>query len=115
MIDSYKDLTDDISKYIAELRKVQPDTMSAFSQMAKSATAKGVLDTKTKELIALAIGVAVRCDGCIGFHTKTLHRLGTTRDELAETLAMSVYMGGGPSLMYAANALKAYDEFAKQN
>ncbi len=86
MADSYKELTTDISKYIAELRKEQPDTMAAFSQMAKAATVEGELDAKTKELVALAIGVAVRCDGCIGFHTKALHRLGATRGELAETL-----------------------------
>jgi len=113
MTDSYKELTTDISKYIGELRAAEPDSMAAFSQLAKSATAEGELDVKTKELIALAIGVAVRCDGCIGFHAKTLVRLGATRGELTETLGMSVYMGGGPSLMYAANALKAYDEFSE--
>ena len=67
---------------------------------------------KTKELIALAIGVAVRCDGCIGFHAKACLELGATREEVAETLAMTVYMGGGPNLMYAADALRAYDQFA---
>lgn len=59
----------------------------------------------------MAIGVSTRCDGCIGFHTKSLVRLQATREEVAETLAMAVYMGGGPSLMYAADALRAFDEF----
>ena len=53
----------------------------------------------------------MRCDGCIGFHTKALVRLGVTREQLNETLAVAVYMGGGPSLMYAAEALRAYEEF----
>ncbi len=112
MADSYSDLTKDISKNIAQLRKAQPEAMAGFSQLASAASAPGVLDAKTKELIALAIGVATRCDGCIGFHTKTLVKLGATREELTETLTMSVYMGGGPSLMCAANAIKAFDEFS---
>ena len=71
-----------------------------------------MLDEKTKELIAVAIAVATRCDGCIGFHVKALVRLGATKEELNETLNMSVYLGGGPSLMYAANALAAFEEFS---
>jgi len=85
--------------------------MAGFGAMAKAAMAPGVLSELQKELIALAIGVATRCDGCIGFHTKTLVRLGVTREQLNETLAVAVYMGGGPSLMYAADALRAYEEF----
>lgn len=60
----------------------------------------------------MAIGVAIRCDGCIGFHSKALRDLGATRNEVAEVLGMAIYMGGGPSLMYAADALRAYDQFA---
>ena len=70
-----------------------------------------MLSHKTKELIALALGVAARCDGCIGFHTKTLVKQRVTREEFLETLGMAVYMGGGPSLMYAAEALEAYEQF----
>lgn len=59
----------------------------------------------------MAIGVAARCDGCIGFHTKTLVKLGATKQELEEMLAVAVYMGGGPFLMYAANVIAAFNEF----
>ena len=79
--------------------------------MAQSATKPGALDKKTKELIALAIGVATRCDGCIGFHTEALVKLGASRSEVEETLGMAIYMGGGPALMYAADAIGAYDQF----
>lgn len=111
MAKDYKGITQDISAYAAELRKLAPGTMDGFYAMAKAASATGALDEKTKELIAMAIGVSTRCDGCIGFHAKALARLGATREEMAETLAMAVYMGGGPSLMYAADALRAYDQF----
>jgi AhpD family alkylhydroperoxidase len=64
-------------------------------------------------LIALSIGVATRCDGCIGFHTKTLVDLEVTKGEVEEALGMAIYMGGGPSVMYAADALLAYDQFSE--
>jgi len=85
--------------------------MAGFGAMAKGAMAPGVLSELHKELMALAIGIAARCDGCIGFHMKALVRLGVSREQLNETLAVAVYMGGGPSLMYAADALRAYEEF----
>ena len=112
MAKDYTALTRDISAYIGELRRAQPEPMQAFSALAKGASAEGAVDKKTKELIALAIGVTQRCDGCIGFHAKALKDLGASRDEIAEVMAMCVYMGGGPALMYAAKALDAWDEYA---
>jgi len=58
-----------------------------------------------------ALGVAAHCDGCIGFHAKALVALGANRAELEETLAVAIYMGGGPSLMYSAGALTAFEQF----
>ena len=111
---NYSELTKRISGDIRKLRKDIPDTMQAFSALAQAATRDGALDRKTKELIALALGVAARWDGCIGFHAETLVKLGATRAEVEETLGMAVYMGGGPSLMYAADAISAYEQFEKQ-
>lgn len=111
MTKEYKSIIGDIGAYSKELHKLIPETMAGFAAMAKSATATKALDEKTKEMIALALGVAAHCDGCLGYHTKALARLGATREEVAETLGMAVYMGGGPSLMYAADALRAFDQF----
>ena len=112
---SYKEITTSLSKNISELRKEIPDVAKGFSALASAATADGVLDKKTKELIALAIGVSSRCDGCIGFHIKALIELGATRKEVAEVMGMCMYMGGGPAFMYAADALAAFDEFNKKD
>ena len=109
---NYTDLTRTVSTHLAALRASQPDLMKGFNDMARAATSDGELSRKTKELIALALGVAVRCDACIGFHVQTLVKLGVTRGELEETLAMAVYMGGGPSLMSSANAMAAFAEFS---
>ena len=106
----YRQLTQGISSSMAGLRQDIPEVMKGFSALAHAATQNGALDKKTKELIALAIGVAVRCDGCIGFHMQALLKLGASKAEIEETLGMAVYMGGGPSLMYAAHAMQAYDQ-----
>lgn len=110
--DSYQQLTRDISRNLTPLRTHNPDVMQGFGALSKAAMAPGAIDEKTKELIAMAIGVANRCDGCLGFHAKALVRLDATPDEFREMLGVAVYMGGGPSLMYAANAQAAFDEFA---
>ena len=106
----YRQLTQGISSSMAGLRQDIPEVMKGFSALAHAATQNGALDKKTKELIALAIGVAVRCDGCIGFHMQALLKLGASKAEIEETLGMAVYMGGGPSRMYAAHAMQAYDQ-----
>lgn len=111
----YIQITRDISANLKSLRRGIPETMQGFSALAQAATGEGALDKKTKELIALAIGVATRCDGCIGFHSESLVRLGASRAEVEETLGMAVYMGGGPSLMYAADALAAYEQFTARS
>jgi AhpD family alkylhydroperoxidase len=108
---SYIDITKRISGDLRKLREDIPDTMRSFSALAQAAGRDGALDKKTKELIALAIAIATRCDGCIGFHMEALVRLGATRHEVEETLGMTIYMGGGPSLMYAADAISAFEEF----
>lgn len=111
MTKEYKEIIGDITAYSKELHKLIPDTMAGFTSMAKAATQTKVIDEKTKEMIALALGVAAHCDGCLGYHTKALARLGATREEVAEVLGMAIYMGGGPSLMYAADALRSFDQF----
>jgi AhpD family alkylhydroperoxidase len=113
MSKSYPEIIKGISENLKPLRKDMAGVMQGFSAMAQAASKSGALDAKTKELIALAIGVSTRCDGCIGFHTDALVRLGASLEEFEEVLAMAVYMGGGPSLMYAADAMLAFQQFAE--
>ena len=107
----YRDITRDVSASLAHYRKNMPEVMKGFSHMAQAATQDGALSKKTKELIALALGVAAHCDACIGFHVEALVKLSVTREEVEEALAMAIYMGGGPSLMYAADALSAFEQY----
>ena len=105
----------ELSAAVKEVRVGAPDAMKAFSALARAALEPKALPTKTKELIALAISVAIRCDACIAFHAEAAQKQGATRDELMETMGMAVYMGAGPSVMYAAQAVEAYDQFAATN
>lgn len=110
MVGNYGELIAAISANTAKMRRDIPDTMKGFGDMSRAACRDGVLDAKTKELIALALSVGTRCDPCIGFHAKALVKLGASRAEVQEVLGMCVYMGGGPGLMYAASALAAWEE-----
>lgn len=92
------------------LNKTIPDTAKAFGALGKTVKENGVLDFKQKEFVALGIAVAMRCDDCIGLHIEALIKAEATREEVSDVLAMSIQMGGGPSMMYAARALTCYDE-----
>jgi AhpD family alkylhydroperoxidase len=102
----------DVTTGVGLLQQCAPDTVKAFGALARAATASQTIDAKTKELMALAIGIAVRCDGCVAYHTKMAHQLGASREEGAETVALAVYMGGGPAAVFGGDALRAYDQFA---
>jgi AhpD family alkylhydroperoxidase len=112
MIKSYRQITRSVSASLVKLRADKPDIIRAFNALAEATTIDGALTSKTKELIALALGVAGHCDACLGFHLQKLIKLGVTREEIAEALGVAVYMGGGPSLMYAADALTAFEELS---
>lgn len=109
----YPDITKDISASLKSLRQEIPDVLSGFTTLTQATMKEGALDKKTKELIALALGVAARCDGCLGFHAKALAEMGASRAEVAETLGVAIQMGGGPSLMYAADAMKSFEQFSE--
>ena len=96
MVQDWPELTKALTADVRQLRAGAPDVMKAFGAMAMAAGAAKALDAKTKELIALAIGVSTRCDDCIAFHAKAAVDHGATRDEVMETLGMAIYMGAGP-------------------
>ena len=96
---------------IAKLRKQAPAALAGFGQLHEGAMKPGALNAKTKELIALGIGIADRCDGCIAFHTYEALEHGATPAEISETIGVAITMGGGPALMYAAHAVEALEQF----
>ena len=111
MPSSYKELAGQLGTKLKDFKKEMPETMQGFNQMASATHSDGALSAKTKELIAMAIGISARCQGCLAFHAQACVKMGVTRAEFEEMLQVAIYMGGGPSVMTAAEALAAYEEF----
>jgi AhpD family alkylhydroperoxidase len=109
----WKELANGLREPHRALRSGSPEVMKAFSTIAHAALKPDALDAKTKELIALGISVAIRCDDCIAFHVKAAVDRGATRQEVLETLGMAIYMGTGPAAMYASHAIEAFDQFSE--
>lgn len=94
-----------------ELRRAIPDVYEGFGALSRAAFADGALDRKTKELIALAIGVVEGCDGCIASHGQAAARAGATPQEAAEAIGVTFLMHGGPATIHGARAFDAFCEF----
>ncbi len=111
MTTNFVELHQHLQERLGQLGSEIPGPMSGFSRLHKKSVESGVLDGKTKELMALAISIVVHCEGCIAYHTHDAIRAGATRAELLETIGVAVMMGGGPASIYAAHALDAVDQF----
>lgn len=111
MAKRYPEYYEHLQSLIGRLGKEIPGPMSGFGKLHKEAVADGVLPPKVKELIALGIAISVRCDGCIAYHVHDALRAGATKQEITETIGVAILMGGGPSLMYGAEAFEALEQF----
>ena len=109
-----KRVLDDLRPLTRELRHAIPDVYAGFVQFHGAAFQAGALDTKTKELIALAIGVVDRCDGCIASHAQGAARAGATRQEAAEAIGVAMLMSGGPGTVYGPRAYAAFCDVAPE-
>ena len=112
MSDNWTAKLKNLSSTAGKLAAASPETMRAFGALAASATKDGALDKKTKELMAVAISICIRCEGCIAYHVNNIVKLGAERSEIIETINLAIEMGGGPSTVYGAKALEAFDEFS---
>jgi AhpD family alkylhydroperoxidase len=111
-MDHYHQLQENLRGPYRALRHAIPDVMSAYSALSSAAMADGVLSTKTKELIALAISITLECDGCVAAHARGLARQGATQGEVAEMIGVAISMNGGPGTVWGPRALAAFQEFS---
>ena len=114
MGNNYPEHNKQLCQLMGRLGKEIPETMAGFMALHKAGSKGGALDTKTKELISLAIAITVRCNGCIAFHIHDALAAGATRKEIMDTVGVAILMGGGPSVVYSTEALEALDQFDKQ-
>jgi AhpD family alkylhydroperoxidase len=107
----YVEMHKSLEERLAQLGSEIPGPMTGFARLHKKAVEEGVLSSKVKELMALAISIVVGCDGCIAYHVHDAVAAGATRQELLETIGVGILMGGGPGSIYAAHALDAVEQF----
>lgn len=105
---------DEVNEAAASLSLGIAEAMRGFKMLGRAAYADGALDKKTKELIALALGIAAHCGGCVAYHARRVSELHASRAEVLETIAVAIQMGGGPSMVYGGTALAAFDTFTTQ-
>lgn len=108
----HKKSLENVNKNMMELAKALPDEMKGFMNLHDAALEKGALDPKTKELIALGISICIRCEPCIISHVDSLIKLGVTKEEIQETVAVAMFMGGGPSVAYGGKTLEVFDQLS---
>lgn len=111
MITSYPDRYEKLQSDIGTLSRQLSGPMAGFSQLHQAAIADGALSGKVKELMALAIAITVRCDGCIAYHVRDALESGASREEILETVGVAILMGGGPSVVYGSEAVTALNQF----
>ncbi len=109
-----KAVRDELAVPTRDLRHAIPQVYAGYRELHDSALAAGVLDVRTKELIALAIAVSKECDGCIAAHAHAAVQHGATPQEAAETIGVTFLMNGGPATVYGARAFAAFREFFDQ-
>jgi AhpD family alkylhydroperoxidase len=108
---NYVEHREQLKELTARLRQQLPGPLTKFGQLHGEAMKAGALDAKQKELIALGISIAMRCDGCIAFHVHEAMETGASIAEIAECIGVAIMMGGGPSALYGAQAWEAVEQF----
>ncbi len=92
---------------LGELARLSPDTLRGYRMLSDAGSRTNHLDAKVRELIALAVAVTVRCDGCIVVHTDAALKHGATREEMAEALGVAVAVNAGAALVYSTRVMDA--------
>ena len=94
---------------VGEIAKLSPDTVKGYATLGGAGAKTGKLDAKTRELIALAVAVSLRCDGCITVHVAEARKQGATKDEIAEALGVAISINAGAALVFSTRTMDAFD------
>jgi AhpD family alkylhydroperoxidase len=107
----YHDVSMSTTEATKELLELIPDTYSGFHDVHRAAFTDGALSPAVKEMMAVAIAVSDRCEGCIACHARGAARHGATDEQFAEMISVAILMNGGPGTVYAPKAWEAFQEF----
>ena len=89
-----------------------PDAIKNFGGLFQAIMKDGALSLKQKELIALAAGLAVRCEPCIILHVQKCLDAGASKEEILEAASVVIMMQGGPSYTYVPKVVEALEALA---
>ncbi len=112
---SYSEYYQHLEEGLTRMGQDLPGPMSGFARLHRKSMEDGALSRKVKEMMAVAISIAVGCEGCIAYHVHDAVEAGATRAELLEAVSVGLMMGGGPGSIYATHALEAIDQFKPDN
>ena len=101
-------------KAIGDLGRLSPQTVRGYRELSDAGTKTARLDAKTRELIALAVGVTRQCDGCIATHVHAARKQGATAEEIAEAVGVAIAVNAGAALVYSARVMDAFAAGAEQ-
>lgn len=93
---------------VGKIGHLSPDTVKGYATMSGAGAKTDLLDAKTRELIALAVAISLRCDGCITVHSAEAKKLGATEAEIAEALGVAISVNAGAAIVYSTRTLDAY-------
>jgi AhpD family alkylhydroperoxidase len=98
---------------VKEIGQLTPDAIKGYLELSSAGQKKDLLGAKIRELIALAVAVTARCDGCIAVHSEAAIRHGATKEEIAEALGVAVAVNAGAALVYSARVMDAVREYPR--
>jgi AhpD family alkylhydroperoxidase len=98
---------------VKEIGQLSPDTIKGYMELSSAGQKKNLLGAKMRELIALAVAVTLRCDGCITVHTEAAIKHGASKDEIAEALGVAAAVNAGAALVYSARMMDAFKEYPR--
>jgi AhpD family alkylhydroperoxidase len=98
---------------VKEISQLSPDTIKGYIELNSAGQKRNLLGARTRELIALAVAVTLRCDGCITVHTEAAIKQGASKDEIAEALGVATTVNAGAALVYSARVMEAFKEYPR--
>jgi len=108
---NWKETLSNLRATAGKFSDANPTVVTAYRQLNGALGANNALDAKTRELIALAVAVTTRCDGCISSHAAAAHEAAATKAEVAEALGTAIALNAGAAYVYSARGLEAFQQF----
>jgi AhpD family alkylhydroperoxidase len=97
-----------INTGVRSFGQLSPDTVRGYLALNSAGQATSQFGDKMRELIAVAVAITLRCDGCIAVHTEAALKFGATPADLAEAMGVAISVNAGAAIIYATRSLDAF-------